>query len=369
MDAFWPGNRQFHQEVLGRHEYATDPVTGRAGWSHVLRRLIGSEVDLGDWQSYLSAHNEQLERGRYTLDFMAARMARNDVTAFNERHGIYDAFAGRFKSFMAAETSATGADIVSWVQLPIGAYGPELTTRLIRTGGWLVNAAEQDTDLHEDMASQVRQNPLLFAQRTFRGLDLNAPSLEFSPVVGLQEGDISRLHIASALSGDLVERYEDDPDGLMRRIFCEDDLIDAMVMISRLGLAASVSFYGVKLDHPVLSKPNGKLYINPAIKDTLQELQEIGEKIAHDELKEYEQKVQAWEAADKQGPEPEPPARTGLACPFTGLMYASLAGEDGDRRGAITRRGEPTYAIYERINPLSNGQIPQGLPRDAPRFI
>lgn len=362
IKAFWPEYLRFYRSVSRLPHWAS-PESVRQRWTAELKRRVGHVVDRESWQRYVAAHEAQLARGYYELDYVSGDRVRPENLAFSEAHRIFTTATGRSDSFMMAATSArrdsARSQVAERLQVSIGEYGPELAARLARTAGLMIDLSEQDAVLRAASRDIVDRSGLLIAEHTMRAGRSSTPAdVADSLVSTVQEGDMSIMLAMSLLTAERVTGHEDDPDGLVARIVA-DDLVNQLTLRVPLTVTGTAFFHGIYFPRLVASDDHGHLELGLEPLRRLRKMRAYALRLHDQHWREHEEEFRAWQDGDRSSPRPWPPVRTGLGCPVAGRVHDETGPDQLVLPSGITRRTQTFGRVFAAIRPIPNDQVPR----------
>ncbi|WP_157181135.1 hypothetical protein [Actinopolymorpha alba] len=348
MAEFWPQRFVHPAGVMYRRAQDEDKeVHGR--WLRELRNRIGTQLDLAAWGQYLAVHDAQLARGWYTLDFTAAKIAYQWPEIWIDR-ALWARATTRHGSFVTADTGARGSDLVAWMQLPIGEYGVEFATHLLRTVNLMIAFTEQDEAFREAAVRQADLHHDLVAIHTVRARFHQSPSVRESIVPSLQDGDQSIAIAVAMLTSESLPGYEHDPVGAVEQLVA-DDLVNALTLWSASPLAGSGIFHGTYLPGLVGRDDSGRFQLHPDAVSRLSLIRDHAQKADWQEWSAYDERHARWVEAGLYGA-PAPPFATGLTCPFAGPHRPSGAARGDIQDSVVSRRTRTFLRVLKRIQAI-----------------
>lgn len=293
---------------------------------HVLDDLIwmarqGVSIDPARWEQYRQVAREQAENGRYDMDIISvgrgnsvkslysypalARLAHFNAT------GVFDHFASMPTSALDANGHSTGLLPVGHLFMPVGAYGPSFSEKMLRTTAYMVDSAPPA--LAEQASSLAAAHPDVVAKHMTRSRD--GWPMDASLITTIQEGVRSSMETVALLTAEKVPGY-DNPDHLLQ-VLMEQGIIEEFTRAIPMGMLGPLTFAGKYFPNLLLAKENGKLALNP---DVMHEIKQAKRAMAQQDMAEW---AIYWAASEEDRKGMMPPVATSLVCPAA-MPYGAL---------------------------------------------
>jgi len=295
--------------------YTTTP---EAHLGHILDDLLwmrrqGVVIDPVKWEQYRQVGREQAEHGRYDLDIISANRGNSVKSLYHYAPLatlVHTYATGAFEEYISMPTAALDADgpslglaPVGYLFMPVGAYGPQFSEKLLRTTAYMVNSAQKV--LGERAHELASAHPEAIAKDMTRGREGRPPAAAL--ISTAQEGARSAMEVIALLTAQRVSGY-DDPEQLLDTIIAQG-IIEEFTRAVPMGMLGPLLFTGKFFPNLLLRGGNGKLVLNPA---TMRAIKRAKQEMARQDMADW---MLYWSLSDEARGDALPPVATSLICP------------------------------------------------------
>jgi len=225
-------------------------------------------IDPEKWEQYKEFGREQVRHGRYDLEHVSMRRAASDYGLMfaNARYNfVHKVASGQLDRYAIMPTSIIDRggylkDMipVGYLVAPIGAYGAEFHTRLLRGAGYLIDTIEESlVPLSESVGEQHADVLRAFTAR-------GKPDEGRGDAEGLrrtmQEGVRTTMEAMTILTAEKVGGYETGDDLL--EAIVQQGLVEQLARAMPLGVTGPMAFTGKYIPGLVQSDAKGNLSLN-----------------------------------------------------------------------------------------------------------